>query len=52
MSKQIKSKSYFNGKLPKFTSKELNSVANAKPSALLLKAVRLLRESEENQRAT
>ncbi len=51
MSKATKNKSYFNGKLPKFTKKELDSIADAKPSALLLKAMQYVRDNEKSQRA-
>ncbi|SEL90313.1 hypothetical protein SAMN05216262_13121 [Colwellia chukchiensis] len=51
MSKAAKSKSYFNGKIPRFTQKELDKIADAKPSALLLKAMRYVRDSEKSQRS-
>ena len=51
MSKAAKNKSYFNGKLPKFTQKELDRIADAKPSALLLKAMKYVRDNEKSQRA-
>ncbi|MCP4984655.1 MAG: hypothetical protein GY928_00940 [Colwellia sp.] len=51
MSKAAKNKSYFSGKLPKFSQKELDRIEDAKPSALLLKAMKYVRDNEKSQRA-